>query len=64
MRVAVDIDRCCGSGQCALTVPEVFDQSQETGLVILLDAEPPAGLRPDLEYAADRCPSQALTLLD
>ena len=62
LRVSVDLDRCCGSGQCVRTVPEVFDQSDETGLVILLDPTPPADLRPDLEDATYRCPSQALTL--
>jgi ferredoxin len=62
LRVSVDLDRCCGSGQCVLTVPEVFDQSDETGLVILLDPTPPADLRPDLEDATYRCPSQALTV--
>ena len=42
MRVEVDADRCCAAGQCVLTAPEVFDQDEDTGVVVLLDASPPA----------------------
>jgi ferredoxin len=62
--VVVDIERCCGSGQCALSVPEVFDQSEQSGLVVLLDAHPPGHLLPRLRDAANRCPSGAITVDD
>jgi ferredoxin len=33
MRVSVDRGRCCGSGNCVMTAPEVFDQDDAEGLV-------------------------------
>ncbi len=41
MRVQVDREVCNGAGNCVLTVPEVFDQDDDDGLVTLLPAEPP-----------------------
>jgi ferredoxin len=36
MKVAVEQDRCVGSGQCVLLAPDVFDQRDEDGSVVLL----------------------------
>lgn len=62
MRVIVDQDRCVGSGQCALTADDVFDQREEDGIVVLLDAAPPAGRLPDVRQAAAMCPALAITV--
>lgn len=62
MRVSVDQEQCCASGQCALTVPEVFDQRDEDGVAILLDADPPERLRAEVSDAAAHCPSRAITV--
>lgn len=62
VRVSVDVDRCCGSGQCALAVPGVFDQREEDGQVVLLQPRPPLVLLEDLRHARDRCPSDAIDL--
>ncbi|MFF7636910.1 ferredoxin [Kitasatospora sp. NPDC008050] len=62
MHVTVDQDRCCSSGQCVLTVPEVFDQSEEDGLVRLLQDRPPLALLPRLRTAAALCPGGAITV--
>ncbi|MGZ4751071.1 MAG: ferredoxin [Oryzihumus sp.] len=40
MRVVIDRERCQGAGMCALTAPAVFDQSEEDGRVVVLDADP------------------------
>ena len=40
MKVTVDEDKCCGAGTCVLVAPDVFDQRDEDGIVILLDARP------------------------
>lgn len=40
MKITVDEEKCCGAGQCVLIAPEVFDQRDEDGIVVLLDAEP------------------------
>ncbi|WP_041824994.1 ferredoxin [Streptantibioticus cattleyicolor] len=64
MRVSVDRDRCCGAGQCVLAVPQVFDQSEEDGLVELLTEEPAVELGPQLHQAASFCPAGAITVHD
>jgi ferredoxin len=60
MKVSVDQDKCIGSGQCVMVSPEVFDQRDEDGVVVLLDAEPPEELDDAVEEAAQVCPSQAI----
>jgi ferredoxin len=62
MRVTVDAELCCGSGQCVLAVPEVFDQREEDGTVLLLDAGPPAATHEEVRVAASLCPSGAITV--
>lgn len=63
MRIEVDRERCVGSGLCALSVPEVFDQDQEDGLVVLRQAR--AGADPGrLREAVRLCPSGALALAE
>jgi ferredoxin len=62
LRVAVDRDLCCGSGNCVLTAPAVFDQDNDLGLVLLRDLEPPAGEHDAVRKAADLCPSGAISI--
>ncbi|MET7383138.1 ferredoxin [Streptomyces sp. NPDC005526] len=61
MHVSVDTTLCIGSGQCAMTLPEVFDQDEVDGLVVLLDAKPPRELHDDVDEAVNRCPVQAIS---
>ncbi|MGO4461025.1 ferredoxin [Streptomyces sp. M-16] len=61
MRVEVSRDLCRGAGMCTLLAPEVFDQSDE-GVVLLLDARPPAAVHAAVREAADQCPCAAITL--
>ncbi|MFI7133506.1 ferredoxin [Nonomuraea sp. NPDC050153] len=62
MNVTVDTDKCCGAGQCVLLVPEVFDQGEDDGIVILLDPSPAEPLHAAVREAADVCPAAAITL--
>jgi ferredoxin len=62
MRVHADQDKCCGSGLCVLTAPDVFDQRDEDGIVTLLDPAPPEGTHADVREAANCCPSGAITV--
>ena len=62
MKVSVDRDRCCSSGLCVLALPEVFDQDDEVGAVILVQSEPAESLREDLEDAVAMCPGRAISL--
>jgi len=60
--VRIDQSGCIGSGQCVLAAPDVFDQSDDDGLGVVLVPEPPADLLPGVRDAVDRCPAQVVTL--
>lgn len=62
MRVTLDQDKCVASGQCVLTAPDVFDQREEDGVAVLLDANPSGERRADVRQAASLCPALAITL--
>ena len=62
MRVVTDTGRCVGAGQCALTEPRVFDQSDEDGTVVLLTDQAEGDVLDNVREAIDLCPSQALSL--
>ena len=60
MKVLVDQEKCVASGQCVVAAPDVFDQRDADGVVVLLDAEPPAGQADDVRQAAAVCPALAI----
>lgn len=62
MRIVTDTGRCVGAGQCALTEPKVFDQSDEDGTVVLLTDQAEGDVLDNVREAVDLCPSQALSL--
>ncbi|MEU4407901.1 ferredoxin [Streptosporangium sp. NPDC023963] len=62
MKVTVDEDKCCGAGQCVLIAPEVFDQRDDDGIVVLLEPEPGADRHALVREAAAVCPAAAITL--
>ena len=62
MKVTVDKDKCCGAGTCVLVAPDVFDQGEDDGIVILLDPKPPAELHASVREAVSVCPAAAITL--
>ncbi|WP_371477244.1 ferredoxin [Kitasatospora sp. NBC_00315] len=62
MQVNVDQDRCCSSGQCVLAAPEVFDQSDDDGLVRLRQPSPGPDLAADVRLAAALCPGGAISV--
>jgi ferredoxin len=62
MRIVTDTGRCVGAGQCALTEPAVFDQSDEDGTVVLLTDEAEGETLDRVRQAIELCPSQALSL--
>lgn len=64
MRVVTDTARCVGAGQCVLTEPAVFDQSDDDGTVVLLVDEVDGERLEAVREAIDMCPSQALSLKD
>jgi len=62
LKIVVDEDKCCGAGSCVLLAPDVFDQRDEDGVVVLLDAEPAEHLHVAVREAAGVCPAAAITL--
>ncbi|GLW47206.1 ferredoxin [Streptomyces sp. NBRC 14336] len=62
MRIEADPEVCIGSGMCALTAPDLFDQSEADGTVVVLSPEPPAARVTAVRGAVGRCPSRALSL--
>ncbi|MQY40780.1 Ferredoxin-2 [Streptomyces sp. RB17] len=62
MRVEVDIPKCVASGQCVELAPDVFDQREEDGMVVLLDDAPPAELHDAVRESATVCPAAAIRL--
>jgi ferredoxin len=62
MKVVIDQDKCVGAGQCVLLAPDVFDQRDEDGVVVLLQEFPPAELHDDVRQAARVCPALAIEL--
>ncbi|RDI34768.1 ferredoxin [Lentzea flaviverrucosa] len=62
MKVTVDQEKCCGAGTCVLLAPDVFDQRDEDGIVVLLDEAPPVELADVVREAASVCPGVAITV--
>ncbi|MEU1299394.1 ferredoxin [Streptomyces shenzhenensis] len=64
MKITVEEEKCCGAGQCVLIAPEVFDQRDDDGIVILLDAAPAEDQHEQVREAAAVCPAACLHLDD
>jgi ferredoxin len=64
MRIIADTGRCVGAGQCVLTEPAVFDQSDDDGTVVLLNEHPDPADEAKVREAVQICPSQALSVTD
>jgi ferredoxin len=62
MQVIVDQDKCVAAGQCVLAAGAVFDQREEDGAVLLLDANPPPELHDAVRRAAALCPARAISI--
>ena len=62
MTIHIDQVKCVGAGSCVLAAPEVFDQREEDGIVILLMDNPPDHLKASIKKAAKLCPALAIIL--
>lgn len=57
MHITIDETKCCGAGQCVLAAPDLFDQREDDGIVILLNAHPPVEQYAQAREAAAVCPA-------
>ena len=64
MKVLVDQDKCVASGQCVVAAPDVFDQRDDDGIVVVRDEEPPAEQEDVVRQAVLTCPSGALSIVE
>ncbi|MFB6720656.1 ferredoxin [Kribbella sp. NPDC056345] len=64
MKIIVDQDKCVASGQCVSSAPDVFDQREEDGIVVLLNDNPPAELADGVRQAAALCPALVITIVE
>ncbi|MGW5100021.1 ferredoxin [Streptomyces sp. NPDC004100] len=62
-RISVDEDRCVAAGHCVVAAPEVFDQREEDGVVVLLDPRPSDAVHDAVREAALLCPAAAIRLV-
>jgi ferredoxin len=62
VKVTIDQEKCVGAGSCVMVADAVFDQRDEDGVVVLLEAEPSAEWAGDVREAAAVCPAQAITV--
>jgi ferredoxin len=60
VRVTVDRDKCVSSGMCVMNAAQVFDQSDDDGVVILLAEEPAPEFAEQTRKAAAACPALAI----
>ncbi|MDT5032381.1 MAG: ferredoxin [Mycobacterium sp.] len=56
MHISLERDRCIGAGQCVLSAPDVFDQTDD-GLVVLLTSDVTETEVDAVEQAGRHCPS-------
>ncbi|MGP3954969.1 ferredoxin [Nonomuraea sp. 3N208] len=61
MEIKADTTVCIGAGMCALTVPDVFDQSEDEGTVVVLQSPVPPELEDAVRRAVTLCPSGAIS---
>jgi ferredoxin len=64
MKVSVDTQKCIGSGMCVLHTPEVFDQRDDDGVVMLATESPVPELDGSVRESAAACPASAIHLVE
>jgi ferredoxin len=62
VKVTVDQEKCCAGGNCVMLAPDVFDQRDSDGVVVLLTDAPAQDLHDAVREAADVCPTAAISV--
>ncbi|GAA0375916.1 hypothetical protein Acor_73180 [Acrocarpospora corrugata] len=63
-RVEGDRSVCAGSGNCVRIAPDLFDQDDDEGLVVVLQPEPPPERDRAARQAENNCPTGAIKVTD
>ncbi len=63
MRVVVDFDLCESNAICMGIAPEIFEVRDDDFLYVL-DETPPESMRERVEEAVQRCPKQAISIVE
>ena len=63
MRVVVDYDLCESNAVCMGIAPEIFEV-RDDDFLYLLDEHPPESMRAKLEESVQRCPKQAISIVE
>lgn len=61
MKITLDRGKCTGLGICESFSPDVFEVD-ESGALVLLTTEVPAGRLEEIQAAVNSCPTEALRL--
>ncbi len=64
MKVTVEQAKCVSAGNCVAHAPQVFDQNEDDGSVVLIDAHPPDEAADAVREAAAACPAMAIHVED
>lgn len=65
MRILIDESRCIAAGNCVLESPDVFDQRDEDGVVVIIDDDPQGEqLKATVRQAAAVCPANVITIVE
>lgn len=64
MKVVIDKAKCVSAGNCVANAPDVFDQDEDDGSVILINENPPAELADAVRAAEIACPASVITVID
>jgi ferredoxin len=62
VKVTVDQHKCVSSGMCVMNSPDVFDQRDDDGVVVLLIDYPRPDLTDATREAAAACPALAIRI--
>lgn len=59
VKITIDRDKCVGAAACVAIAPEAFELDDQDKAIVIDPAGAPIE---DIQEAADRCPTQAITV--
>ncbi|SDZ48131.1 ferredoxin [Herbiconiux ginsengi] len=65
MQIQIDESRCISAGSCVMAGPDVYDQRDEDGVVVVLDHDPQGvESRRQAREGAAVCPARVITIIN